>query len=437
MALASILEGPGLARKELGTTLPETGRKRLLRLSHRALLILWAAGVAVTVWAFLATGLLIVNYFGPGFGHIETSRSPDSSHFTATILDALKAERQQKVLAYQGMNVAADMLHERNAEYFALAARNSELEALLNLAAGVSREPPIPGRTCDQSTQDPGCFPETDTSAVGDSRQTIAYLIDALESTTQERSQYKQQAEEWKVRFDELDQEWKDSRRELDRTVAGLRKGIERVTGNLSSVFERFGITQRELIKEIDSLYAGSGGPDYWQSLATPVSASARRQNMLAQTGLHEDLELLDSLAFAASRLPFGNPVAGVARLTSGFGYRIHPVLRRRTMHQGIDFASDLGTGILATAGGVVEFAGRHATYGKLIRVRHGFEHKTVYAHLSRILVSKGDVVERGEKIGEMGNTGLSTGVHLHYEILVGNKRVDPLAYIEANKHVR
>jgi murein DD-endopeptidase MepM/ murein hydrolase activator NlpD len=121
-------------------------------------------------------------------------------------------------------------------------------------------------------------------------------------------------------------------------------------------------------------------------------------------------------------------PIDG-ARLTSGFGMRRHPILGFSRMHKGIDFAAPIGTPVYAAGDGVVEVAGRHAAYGKYVRIRHNSVYATAYAHLSRYGqgIQAGRRVAQGQLIGYVGTTGLSTGPHLHYEILERGRQVNPL----------
>lgn len=122
-----------------------------------------------------------------------------------------------------------------------------------------------------------------------------------------------------------------------------------------------------------------------------------------------------------------GSSSAPVPRLSSGFGYRTNPVLRRRMLHSGIDIPGPLGTAVLASDSGVVHFAGAANGYGLMIEIGHANGMASRYAHLSRILVSSGMPVRHGERIGLMGSTGRSTGSHLHFEIRAGGQPVDPL----------
>jgi murein DD-endopeptidase MepM/ murein hydrolase activator NlpD len=111
-------------------------------------------------------------------------------------------------------------------------------------------------------------------------------------------------------------------------------------------------------------------------------------------------------------------------RITSDFGYRLHPVFRYRTLHAGIDIANDRGTPIYATADGIVSFAGRSGASGNLIRIEHVSGLQTRYAHLDRIFINAGDSVSKGQIIATMGMSGVSTGYHLHYEVFNLTRRV-------------
>lgn len=118
-------------------------------------------------------------------------------------------------------------------------------------------------------------------------------------------------------------------------------------------------------------------------------------------------------------------PING-ARLSSGYGMRKHPVLGYSRMHKGIDFAAPTGTPIYAAGDGVVEYAARFSSYGNYVRIRHNNSLKTAYAHMHRISVKNGQRVKQGDVIGTVGTTGRSTGPHLHYEIMVDGKHVNP-----------
>ncbi len=118
------------------------------------------------------------------------------------------------------------------------------------------------------------------------------------------------------------------------------------------------------------------------------------------------------------------------ARLTSGFGYRRHPLLKTLRLHSGVDWAGPVGTPIMAAGSGTIEVAGREGGYGNYVRIRHANGYKTAYGHMLRFAegVAKGVKVRQGQIVGFLGNTGLSTGPHLHYEVLVNNRFTNPLS---------
>ncbi|HUK03925.1 MAG TPA: M23 family metallopeptidase [Burkholderiales bacterium] len=116
----------------------------------------------------------------------------------------------------------------------------------------------------------------------------------------------------------------------------------------------------------------------------------------------------------------------------SSFGYRIDPFTGQQAMHEGIDFITDVGTPVVAAAGGVVQFAGFHPQYGNMVDIDHGNDLVTRYAHLSKVLVKEGDLVQRGRRIGDSGTTGRSTGPHLHFEVRYRGVAQNPMKFLLA-----
>ena len=114
------------------------------------------------------------------------------------------------------------------------------------------------------------------------------------------------------------------------------------------------------------------------------------------------------------------------SKMTSGYGYRYDPFTNKKKLHEGDDFSAKRGTGVIATADGVVKTSRYYGSFGNYIEIDHGNGYVTCYGHLHKRNVSKGEKIERGQFIGTVGNTGRSTGSHLHYEIKYKNKRLDP-----------
>lgn len=131
--------------------------------------------------------------------------------------------------------------------------------------------------------------------------------------------------------------------------------------------------------------------------------------------------------------VPIIHPVKKYS-VTSNFGYRTHPILKRKRYHNGIDLISKFNHNLIyATNEGKVTFAGKQGGYGNVIKIDHGNGVSTLYAHLSKMYVKKGAFVEAGHEIGVMGKTGRVTNTHLHYEILINNRPIDPKIFIKLN----
>lgn len=141
-----------------------------------------------------------------------------------------------------------------------------------------------------------------------------------------------------------------------------------------------------------------------------------------------DGVDYLDAHGRSAKSFLMKTPVDG-ARISSGFGMRFHPVLGYTRMHKGVDFAVPVGTPVMAAGNGVIKFEGQERGYGNFLLIRHNSEYSTAYAHLSRFVrgLHDGSRVHQGEIVAYSGNTGLTTGPHLHYEIRVDGKQVNPL----------
>ncbi len=146
-----------------------------------------------------------------------------------------------------------------------------------------------------------------------------------------------------------------------------------------------------------------------------------------------EVMELARDKESLLAAIPAIQPVSNtdLRRIASGFGYRIHPIYKVRKMHAGLDFSAPTGTPIYATGDGTVEVARtrRGSGYGKYVQINHGFGYETLYAHMSRIAVRRGQKVKRGDIIGYVGNTGASTAPHLHYEVIRNGSKINPINY--------
>jgi len=170
---------------------------------------------------------------------------------------------------------------------------------------------------------------------------------------------------------------------------------------------------------------------DEVSSLQIRISEVQRR--LVAQSrSFDEVMELAATHEARLQSIPAIQPVRNndLKRVANGWGYRFHPIYKVRKFHFGMDFSAPIGTEIFATGDGeVVKVRRSYTGYGRHIVIRHGFGYETLYAHMSKTLVKKGQKVKRGEIIGLVGNTGTSTSSHLHYEVSKDGKKVNPAHY--------
>lgn len=213
---------------------------------------------------------------------------------------------------------------------------------------------------------------------------------------------------------------------ELDNEMYRTILGLEPVTEDLRMA----GTGGYDAYSEFD--YYSEETSEILRSTASKLDRMERRLGV-QKVSFSEVKNYYGSNQERLKSIPAIRPVNGI--IISGYGMRIHPVLRYKRMHEGIDFRADIATEVYATGDGVVKFAGRQGTYGNLIEIDHGFDFVTRYAHLSNFAdnLRVGKKVKRGDLIGYTGNTGLTEGPHLHYEVLEKNRSIDPLNYLIAD----
>jgi murein DD-endopeptidase MepM/ murein hydrolase activator NlpD len=184
---------------------------------------------------------------------------------------------------------------------------------------------------------------------------------------------------------------------------------------------------------KVDSM-AGIGGPSRDDDASSGYNAiqqridELRRQIDLRRESQEEIQGILNDQRSLLAAKPSGWPVKGW--LTSGFGVRLDPFLGKRKMHEGLDIAARTGTPVYATADGIVSSIRTEPGYGKVVTVDHGYGYRTVYGHNSKYSVKVGQRVRRGDLIASVGNTGRSTGSHVHYEVRLNGVPVNPRKYL-------
>lgn len=214
-------------------------------------------------------------------------------------------------------------------------------------------------------------------------------------------------------------------------TVERLTEQTDQFIASMENLVELAGLDVDDLMAGDEELVAGQGGPFIeFQADGRP---GGRLKSKLQN--LENRLAYSESLQTVIKKMPLAVPLHGYY-MTSKFGKRRDPMNRRWAMHYGMDFGSSPNAPVYVTAPGTVTFAGWKGNFGKMVEVDHGAGIKTRYAHMSKVTVKKGQVIQFGNKIGVIGSTGRSTGNHLHYEVLFRDKALDPMQFIKAGRYV-
>lgn len=228
-----------------------------------------------------------------------------------------------------------------------------------------------------------------------------------------------------------------------------LNARVERAERVLQNLEERDDVLYRTMFSSepVDSAlrFSGIGGEDRYAEFdglengALLKSTTQRVDNLtkrlyVESKSLDEIYEMARTKNERMAAMPAILPMSkNRCKVVSGFGMRFHPILQSRRMHTGIDMTARKGTPIYATGDGVVTVAGRnpegYSGYGVVVIVDHGFGFQTLYAHMNNTTVRRGQHVKRGQQIGTVGSSGMSSGYHLHYEVILNGKKVDPVYY--------
>jgi murein DD-endopeptidase MepM/ murein hydrolase activator NlpD len=188
---------------------------------------------------------------------------------------------------------------------------------------------------------------------------------------------------------------------------------------------------------------AGVGGSDAYQDLEgmenseIVINVKKRLDKIMKKiyvqsVSYDEVIKLAKSKEAMLASIPAIQPISNkdLTRTASGWGYRIHPIYKIRKFHEGMDFTAPTGTDVYATGDGtILEAESTFRGYGNKIMIDHGYGYKSLYGHLNEIDVKVGQKVKRGDVIGKVGNTGLSTAPHLHYEVSINNEKVNPVNF--------
>ncbi|MGR3411457.1 MAG: DUF5930 domain-containing protein [Paracoccus sp. (in: a-proteobacteria)] len=375
-------------------------------------------------WTLFASSALMIDAFGA-----EGTRAPVAQAGLEQRLDELQAERDARAaeaLAAQArFATALDQVSQMQTQLLDSEEKRREMEAGLG-AARSTLTAALAERDAHQAKLTGDAGPDRSEEVT----VALDILANELRQTTDQRALARQEADEARLAAQELTVERDQILARNDEILTQLEDAVTVSVEPLDDVFRSVGMNPDEVLATIREGYSGQGGP------LTPLSYSTRGNAALSQneTKARQIIVTLDQMntyRIAIEKLPLAMPVEQAFRYTSGFGRRWG------RMHEGVDMAGPIGTPIHATGDGVVTFAGRQGAYGNLIKIEHELGTETRYGHLSRIGVKVGQRVSQGDLIGAMGNTGRSTGPHLHYEVRMNGRAVDPMSFIKAAENVQ
>lgn len=408
---------------------------RFMRLRPVTQLIAFSGASLIVGWAIIATAILLMDSIGSGNFREQAKR--DQITYERRLND-LSTERDKRSIeareSQERFNSALEQISVMQSELLASETRRREMETGLDVIQGTLRRTmqerdAARGKT-EMLTVQLDNAGGTDLMSEGDDTgaNPVDFLTAALADTAAERDKVSADAQDALLLADEMQLEIRLMQDQNDQIFRQIEDAMTISVEPLEKMFRAAGLNPDSMLKTVRKGYSGQGGP------LMPLSISTRSEepspDALRANEILNQMDRLNIYRIAAEKAPFAMPVKSAFRYTSGFGPRWG------RMHSGTDMAGPTGTPVYATADGVVTYAGWQSGYGRLIKIQHAFGLETRYAHHSKIRVKKGQRVSRGDHIGDMGNSGRSTGTHLHYEIRVNGNAVNAMTYIKAARDV-
>ncbi len=407
---------------------------KFIRLSAPTQAIAWSGCAIFVGWAIVATAIILMDSVGSGSLRDQAERERT---LYETRLAALSEERDRRAeeaaAAQERFTAALEQISVMQSALLDSEDRRKELETGIDVIQTTLRRTM---KERDAAREDTiaaldrlnGVVAENRGHSSEDDETTLDFLTAALNDAAVERDTMAMIAAEAKSTVSEMEFERRLAEERNDRIFTQLEDAVSISLEPLDGIFSSAGLSADSILDTVRRGYSGQGGPLTPLTFSTkdevPDADSIRANSILTQ------LDRMNLYRIALEKTPFAIPIKNSFRFTSGFGQRWG------RMHEGTDFAAAHGTPIYATADGVVIHASAQSGYGLLVKIQHEFGIETRYAHMSKIRVNVGDRVSRGDRIGDMGNTGRSTGTHLHYEVRIGGKAVNPMTYIKAARDV-
>jgi murein DD-endopeptidase MepM/ murein hydrolase activator NlpD len=418
---------------------------RFIRLRPVTQAIAAVGGGLLVVWLIVASAVLLMT-------SISAGSAREQARLVAQIyeqrLNELSQDRDlrsaEAVQAQERFNLALDQVSRMQSALLASEDRRKELETGIEVIQKTLRRTiaerddarddvqRVTLAMAEQTGSDTG-----DAARSKDVLATLKVLTETLGDTADERDALFADAALARDEAAETALEMRLMEERNDEIFDQLEDAVTVSMEPLDKMFKAVGLQPETMLDQVRSGYSGQGGPLVPLNMSTKGSpAAAPSSEEIRANAVLKSLDQMNMYRIAISKVPFGTPVKTAVRYTSGFGGRKDPLGRGYRMHEGQDLAGAHGSPIYATADGVVTYAGWESGYGRLIKIRHDFGIETRYGHLSQISVNVGERVSRDERIGAMGNTGRSTGTHLHYEVRLSGTAVNPMTYIKAARDV-
>ncbi|CAM4268008.1 M23 family metallopeptidase [Palleronia rufa] len=408
---------------------------RFVRLTPASQALTSACATIVLGWTILASSMILMDSVGSGQLRDHSAREQ------RTYEDRLNAMSEERDAALKEARSAQErfasalvQVSDMQSELLDSETRREELERGMGVAYANLKTAILERDSAKEEAQSLAAQVDGDPDAtaelarMGEFQSTIDVLASTLDGTARQRDEMAAEAMEAEQFAEEMILEAKLSEDRNDRIFNQLEDALAISVKPLDKMFRQAGLDTDTLLDAVRRDYSGQGGPltpITFSTKGAPLDSASRRAN-----GIIDRLDQMNLYRIAAQKAPFALPVKDNFRFTSGFGPRWG------RMHNGSDFAGPKGTPIYATADGVVTYAGRLSSFGNFVRIQHEFGIETSYAHQSKLRVKVGQRVSRGDRIGDMGTTGRSTGNHLHYEVRVGGEPVNPMTFIKAARNV-
>ncbi|MEL7115521.1 MAG: M23 family metallopeptidase [Pseudomonadota bacterium] len=407
---------------------------KFIRLTSWTQGLAWTGSAVFVGWTIIATAILLMDSIGSGSLRDQAERE---QRLYEQRLNALSQERDMRATeaadAQARFNAALDQISVMQTALLESEERLRELETGIDviqttLRKTIAQRNAARDQVAAAEAALSGATELARAANTEDADATLDFLTSALHSAAEERDAMAALAAEAKLTADEMAHEKRLLMERNNAIFNQLEDAVSVSLEPLDDIFTAAGLSSDSILSAIRRGYSGQGGPLTPLRFSTKGEEPSEEENRA--NSILRNLDRMNLYRIALQKTPFAMPVKSSFRFTSGFGPRWG------RMHNGTDFAAAHGTPIYSTADGVITHASRLSGYGLLVKIQHEFGIETRYAHLSKIRVKVGQRVSRGDRIGDMGSTGRSTGTHLHYEVRVGGKPVNPMTYIKAARDV-